>query len=638
MYTPQFSQLCSPLKVGKLTLRSRMCSAIGFPDLTEDGCLTEGAIAFYERRAKGGAAIVTISEALPDYRRGNSHARMINLQNPNVLPGLTNAARAIQRHGAIASIELGHAGARAGSGTDSPSGGTISVSPRKYVSSLTQTEIKEIVRAYGDGAALVKRAGFDMVLLHAGHGWLLHQFLSPAVNHRTDVYGGSVENRARLTLEIIDAIHEAAGADFPVEVRMSAVEADADGVNLEQSVAFAKLLEPKAAMLHVSAGGIEDFHSTHPSMFSPSGVNVAYAAEIKKHVRIPVSVVGALNEPEELEEVIASGAADVVCMARALMADPDLPNKITQNRPDEIVRCLRCLVCHAERALTQTRICTLNPEIGREYEAKFTPSATSPKRVLVAGGGPGGMQCALTAAQRGHAVTLCEKTDRLGGNLRCETNVPFKSAFPKYIAAMRHRLELAGVEIRMNTEVTPEYVRHFAPDALMVAVGADPLVLPLPGIHSPHVVPVTELEDREGEIGKKVVVLGGGLAGCESGLYLAQKGHNVTIVEMRSDVAIDANPRHRPALMALLQAHTTLRPGMTAKAVTLEGLICTDEAGNEQLFPADTVLSAPGLRPRTAVVDALRQTAPIVSVFGDCVKPGMIRGATFTAYHAALDI
>jgi NADPH-dependent 2,4-dienoyl-CoA reductase/sulfur reductase-like enzyme len=339
-----------------------------------------------------------------------------------------------------------------------------------------------------------------------------------------------------------------------------------------------------------------------------------------------------------MEEIIASGQADIVCMARALLADPELPKKVEQNRTDEILRCIRCFTCHAERMLTQTRICALNPQIGREYEAKFDAAPTKPKRLLIAGGGPGGMQAAVTAAARGHHVTLCEKTGALGGNLRCETNVPFKAAFPKYVETMTRRMELAGVEVRLNTEVTPEFVRSFAPEALFVAVGAVAATPPIPGIDGPNVIYGTELETREREVGQRVAVLGGGLVGCESGLYLAQKGREVTIIEMRDTVAPDANPRHRPALLAQLAEYTTVRTGLRAKAVTPKGVRCEDTDGNEVLIGADTVLCAAGLRPLTEVVDALRGTAPIVEVIGDCVKPDIIRGATWRAYHAALDL
>jgi len=646
-YQPQFPHLCQPLHVGNVTFRSRMCSApMGFPDLTPDGLLTRDAIAFYEERAKGGAALVTVSEAMVDYVHGRTHGKLINLQNPEVLAGLTNVARAIQRHGALASIQLNHAGmlsefdvveAEKKGDKELHYGPVDAVMPNgTRVMAMDQQIIDETVALFEKGAALVKRAGFDMIMLHAGHGWLIHQFLSPLTNTRTDRYGGSLENRARLCIEILQAIRRAVGPGFPIDLRFSAMETEAGGVDLQQAAAFAKIVEPYVDLLHVSAGGERDFHITHPSMFQEPGCNVAFAAEIKKHVSIPVAAVGALNEPEQMEEIIASGQADLVCMARALLADPELPKKVEQNRTDEILRCLRCFVCHAERMLTQTRICALNPIIGREFESRFALPPARSKRVLVAGGGPGGLQCALTAAQRGHKVILCEKEAELGGKLRCEAGVSFKQAFPKYIRTMERRLELAGVEVRKNTAVTPELVRQLEPDALMVAIGAEPLQPPIPGIE--RTIPATMLEERRQELGHQVVILGGGLVGCEAAVDLAQNGHTVTLVEMRSDVAVDANPRHRPALMKLLRELTDVRTGLRAAAVAEEGLLCRDAEGNETLFPADSVLCAAGMRVNHELVDQLRGLCPQTEIIGDCRKPGMIRAATFRGYHAAMDL
>ena len=647
-FQQEYPHLCAPLTLGRLTLRSRMCSApMGFPDLTEDGCLTEGAIAFYENRARGGAAVVTVSEACVDYAHGKGHGRLINLQNPGVLAGLTNAARAIRRHGAAASIELNHAGML--SGFDAPAGtggdGGLRYGPvdavmpnGTVVRGMTGEMIAETVGLFRQGAALVKRAGFDMLMLHAGHGWLLHQFLSPLTNTRTDEYGGSLPNRARLALEVLDAVREAVGEDYPIELRFSALELAEGGVTLESAVEFAKLVQDKVQLLHVSAGGEPDFGLTHPSMFARPGCNVEYAAEIKKHVHIPVATVGNLGEPEQMEEILASGKADVVCMARALLADPMLPKKVEQNRRDEIIPCMRCYMCHAERMLTQTRICALNPDIGREAEARSLPPVGERRFVLVAGGGPGGMQAALTAARRGHRVLLCEKGPRLGGMLLCEEGVPFKTALGRYVETMARLLKKAGVEVRLETPVTPAFVAELRPDALLAAIGAEPLYPPIPGIRGSNVIPGTEAARRLSEIGERVAVLGGGLVGCECALFLSMTGRQAAVAELRDTLAPDANPRHRPELLRRLEASVSVYTGHTALAVTEKGLLCRGPEGEEVLLEADTVICAAGLRPLAAERDALRGTAPIVEIIGDCARPGLIRDAVFRGHHAALDL
>ncbi len=638
-YKPQFPGLCSPIRLGGLTLNNRMIAApMGFPELTADGLLTRDAIAFYELRAKGGAALVTVGEAVVHYATGKSHGRSINLSHPDVLSGLTNLARAIKRHGAAASIELAHGGKF--SAVDSLPGerkrdifkyGPVDeeLPDGSIVKAMPVSVIKEIVDSYGKAAALCKRAGFDMVLVHGGHGWLIEQFYSTATNTRTDEYGGSREGRARLVLEVLDSIRQAVGKDFPIEFRMSAEEGFEGGYTLDEAVELAKLIEGKIDLLHVSTGSNEDsFYETHPSMFMERGCNVRFAEEIKKHVAVPVGTIGALNEAEMMEEIIQSGKADVVYMARALLADPELPRKIIQNRSDEILKCVRCFTCLAERMQTQTRICALNPLIGREYESLLGRPAATPKKVLVAGGGVGGMEAAITAASRGHRVILCEKSAELGGALNAEKKIPFKRDVYDIIKTLRRRLELSGVEIRLETEVNAEYVRSEEPDVLIVAVGAEP-IMPFSGS---KVVSANELD--ESAIGHEVVVLGGGLVGSETAVFLAQKGHRVTLCEMTDSIASDANARQRPALIKQLQELCEIRTGVRGIGADEKGLVCADGTH----ISADTIVVAVGQRPRREVVDSLRSTAPELRFIGDCVRAGTIRDAIFNGYHAGMDI
>lgn len=647
----KYPNLCSPLKVGNVTLRNRMVSApMAFPDITAEGYVTKEAAAFYELRAKGGAAAVTLSECIVHIKTGMSHSRHINLQDEGVLAGLTEAARSIKRHGALANVELSHGGKYAG--VDLPK----NLSGRTYVrygpsaemlpdgskiEEMPKELIHEIIEAFGKGAALVKRAGFDMVFVHGGHGWLIQQFFSPASNKRTDEYGCStIENRARFAFEVLDSIRAAVGQGFPIEFRMSAEEHIPAGYKVEDAIQFAKLLESKLDLLHVSTGAHENsFAITHPSMFVERGCHVHLAATIKKHVKVPVACIGALNEPEQMEEIIASGKADVVEMARALLADPFLPRKVMLGHDDEIVRCTRCFTCLAERVHTQTRICSINPIIGREYESRFAVPASEPKKVLVAGGGPGGMKTAVTAAQRGHKVILCEKSAELGGTLKCVRAISFKRDLYGLIKSLEAQMRKAGVEIRLNTEVTQELVEREAPDVLVLAVGAVPVVPSIPGIDSPKVVSANNLSDEGIAVGEKVVILGGGLVGCESAVHLAQKGKDVTIVEMMKEVAVDANVRQRPILLDMLaKLRVNVETRMKGVKITDEGLVCTDETGKENLFEADTVVCAVGQRALREVVNDLLDAAPEVVEVGDCTKPQKVTEALYRGYHTGLDI
>ena len=306
---------------------------------------------------------------------------------------------------------------------------------------------------------------------------------------------------------------------------MSGSELFEGGYDLSGGVEIAKQIEPYIDLLHVSAGTYQrGFGDTHPSMFKEHGCNVYLAAEIKKHVSVPVATIGALNSPEQMEKIIADGQADIVYMARALLADPYLPRKVTENRDQEIVHCLRCFTCMAERAATSTRRCTVNPLIGRELDGVEIQPAPVKKKVLVAGGGPGGLYAAWTAARRGHKVILCEKENALGGILKSEQAIPFKKEM--YDLAQTYALfaREAGVEIRLNTEVTREYAEKEGADALIIAVGSRPLVPPIPGLDGENVVIVNNYYLEKDKVTDKVVVFGGGLAGCECAVHLGMEG------------------------------------------------------------------------------------------------------------------
>ena len=331
---------------------------------------------------------------------------------------------------------------------------------------------------------------------------------------------------------------------------MSGSELFEGGYDLEEGVRIAQQIEPYVDLIHVSAGTYQrGFGVTHPSMFKDHGCNVYLAAEIKKHVSVPVATIGGLNDPAQMEEIIASGKADIVYMARALLADPFLPRKVEENKEYEIVRCLRCYTCMAERATTSTRRCTVNPLIGREIEGDEVTPAPVRKKVLVAGGGPGGLYAAYTAARRGHDVTLYEKEDAIGGILKSEQALPFKQEMYQLAGTYAHFAENAGVKIVTSTEVTKELVEKEAPDALIIAVGSEPLVPPIKGLDGENVTIVNNYYLEKEKVTDRVVVLGGGLAGCECAIHLGMEGKEVHLVEMRDELAPDANVRQRPLLL-----------------------------------------------------------------------------------------
>ena len=645
----KFPHLCSPIMVGRVTFRNRMFSApMGGTDITNDGCIGPKSTAFYELRGKGGAGAVTVSECMVHPKTDGSHAYHLDTTILNSLASATYTADAIRRHGAVASLELSHSGMYAGTymtdkskqksmhqwGADD----TVRADGVK-VKALTEDMIKEIVEAYGQTAALAKRAGFEMLMIHGGHGWLINQFLSPYFNHRHDAYGGSLENRCRLAIEVLKSVREAVGEGFPIEFRMSGSELFEGGYDLSEGVKIAQMIEPYVDILHVSAGTYQrGFGDTHPSMFKEHGCNVYLAAEIKKHVSVPVATIGGLNDPEQMEEIIASGKADIVYMARALLADPFLPRKVMENKEDQIVKCLRCFTCMAERAMTSTRRCTVNPLIGREMEGCEIHLAPEKKKVLVAGGGPGGLYAAYTAARRGHQVILCEKESKIGGILKSEQAIPFKHEMYELANTYKKLAQNAGVEIRVNTEVTPEYAEKENPDALIIAAGSSPLVPPIKGLDGENVVLVNNYYLEKEKVGDKVVVFGGGLAGCECAIHLGMEGKEVHIIEMRDELAPDANIRHRPLLLKEINKYATVHAGCKGLEVSKEGILCEDKEGHQMLVEGDSIICALGQRSRRDVVDALRDGAPYVAVIGDASKVSTITNAVYEGYHAALDI
>ena len=645
----KYQNLCKPITIGNVTFRNRMFSApMGGTDITADGCIGPKSAAFYELRGRGGAAAVTVSECMVHPSTDGSHAYHLDTRILNSLAAAAYAADAIRRHGAIPSLELSHSGMFAGTYmTDSTrrhdmAQWSASAGIRAdgvQVKALSKELISEIAASYGEAAGLAKRAGFEMLMIHGGHGWLINQFLSPLFNHREDEYGGCLENRCRFAVEVLQAVRRAVGGGFPIEFRMSGAELVEGGYDLEEGIRIAKQLEPYIDLLHVSAGTYQKtFGQTHPSMFTEHGCNVYLAAEIKKHVSVPVAAIGGLSDPAQMEGIIASGQADIVYMARALLADPFLPRKVCENRETEIVKCLRCFTCMAERAVTSTRRCTVNPLIGREMDGVEVLPAPERKKVLVAGGGTGGLYAAYTAARRGHRVILCEKEGELGGILKSEQAIPFKHEMYELAGTYAALAINAGVEIRLNTEATAEYVEREGADALIIAVGSEPFVPPVPGLKGDNVILVNNYYLEKEKVTEDVVVFGGGLAGCECAVHLGQEGRYVHLVEMRDQLAPDANVRHRPLLLEQIQKYVTVHTGCRGLEVRPDGILCEKADGTRKLVPGTTVVCALGQRSRRNMVDSLRDAAPYVAVIGDAAKVSNITNAVYWGYHAALDI
>ena len=662
----KYKHLFEPITLGKTIFRNRIFSSPqDYPGLTADNFLTRDAIAFYEQKAKGGFASVCIGDCMVDSETGMSHPFQLVGDDIKCKVSLTRAAADIAAHGAIPAIELNHAGRnsnimfRREGFIYGPSDGEFD---GMEVREMPEEIIEKTIRAYARAAAFVKQFGFGMITLHGGHGWLIHQFISERENKRKDKWGGSFENRMRFPLELTAAVRKTVGNAYPVEMRISAVEYLPGGYLIDEGVRIAEALDEKIDLIHVSVGHHEideaAFHS-HPSMFTDDAPNLEFSAEIKKHVKSPVALVGALTDPDLMEEILASGKADVLALGRQTLADPDFPLKARIGKEDEINKCMRCFNCFSNSKVNGIFYCATNPLIGHELESKFSQPPRFKKKILIAGGGIGGMQAALTAAERGHEVILCEKGPELGGALLCEKNIPFKSKLAEYLKRQALRISRSSVEVRLNTKVTPEYAAKQAPDVIIAALGSLPVVPNIQGIDKKSVFGAEEIYYDPGKAGKRVIIMGAGLVGLELGLYLALTGRDVTIVEMAPDHLAsppsgDGTSTKMSGLFGVnhgeqidqgtvlylqMKDRTDIRVFVSTKAVEItgEGLIVEDTAGR-RLIEADTIIYAIGRKPLTEESFALSYIAPEFYPLGDCVVPKNIASAASVAYQIACDI
>jgi 2,4-dienoyl-CoA reductase-like NADH-dependent reductase (Old Yellow Enzyme family)/thioredoxin reductase len=671
----RFKHLFMPGRIGSLELKNRIVMApMGTYLAGRDGLVTERLKAYYAERARGGAGLIIVEVAAVDHPRGRGMTRELGLSDDKFMAGLADLAAAVHEYGAKIGIQLHHAGRIAApflsGGFEAVAPSVIPLVPQELgvTRALTLEEIAQLVRCYALAAARAKKAGLDGVEIHAGHGYLISEFLSRSSNHRQDAYGGDLKNRARFFLEIIAAVREAAGPDYPVWCRLDGREyAIEDGITQSEALETARMAEKAGidAFNVTGYGGSDNVHFTEAPLVYEPGVLVPLARGIKQAVKAPVIAVGRID-PEMGERFLRRGEADFIAMGRQLIADPELPQKLASGQTTTIRKCIYCYSCVHQIFVRNNICCAVNPAAGKESEPAPKPPEKV-KKVLVMGGGPAGMEAARSAALRGHRVTLYEKGPRLGGSLALASVVrPENEDLLKYLVK---QLEMLKVDIKTGVAVTPDLVRQLRPDALVVAAGALRCNPSVPGIDSPQVINGDDLRQMLGDaqsgsrplalsrgrkavlysgrlllktfyspaairrlsrlwmpLEKEIAIIGGGLVGCEVAAFLAERGRKVTVLEEGEQLAPEMPLPQKWRLMASLEKlEVKLLTGIKYKEITSQGVKFTAADGAERLAAAGTVIIASGTEPDPEGLKTFERLAPEIYAAGDCAKISLIK-------------
>ena len=643
----QYPHMFSPITIGGVTFKNRIWSAPAGAHLLygKEGYPNDHVVAYYANKARGGSANITVSaqnmDIYQEYDNVHAHENIFDSENHRFWNHLTDA---IHFYGAKASLELlgfsYHGRNYKGELV------SYSVNGEEGTQILDKAAMESIASIYADAAENALKCGFDMILIHGGHGLILSQMLSPKFNTRTDEFGGCLENRAKFPIMILDAIRARVGKKLLIEYRISGSELGGDDCfTPDDCVAFLEMVQDKIDIAHISAGSFftDTEHIMHPNNFLLPGHNTYLAEYVKKSgkIHIPILTLGAYQQPKDIEAALAAGKADIVAMARGTIADAALVNKSRKGKEDEIIPCIKCFHCLDYRRAA-TFGCSVNPTVGREARLPvLVPPKEETKKVVIIGGGPAGMEAAVTAKQRGHEVILLEKNSVLGGKLNFSRQVPFKRDLCKFMDYLIHMVEKTGVDVRLNTEATVELVESLEPDVVIAAVGAKALVPPIPGVDGANVITAEEAyrKVKAGEnIGQKIAVLGGGDVGCETAVYLAQEaGKTVSLVEMTDTLAAASCAIPRTAITKEIETCVDAHTGSRCTGITKDGITYVDAEG-EHSIQADTVVLSAGMVPQKAQAEAFRMIAGEFFLIGDCVKANNVRTAVRTGYDSAIQL
>jgi len=610
---------------------------------SEDGFVTDQLKDYYAARARGGVGLVIVEASCVDAPAGKGWQRQLMIDDDRFVRALAGLVHVVKQHGAKIAIQLHHAGPETRSsitGVQPVAPSPIPKPEREMPRELTTEEVSELVLRFARAAQRAQSAGFDGVEIHGAHGYLVAQFLSSFFNKRSDVYGRGINGRARFLSEIIQKTKELAGKEYPVWCRINGREFGAQaGLSSEEAQEVARMVQNAGAhAIHVSVLAYGVSPRTVPPMAQPPGNLVRFAEAIKSVVAIPVIAVGRID-PATAEMVIAEGRADLIAIGRALIADPELPNKAASGKLDDIRPCIGCQTClDCVTTWHEPVRCVVNPAAGKERECAVQ-RADSPKSVFVIGGGPAGMEAARVSALRGHNVVLYDRGETLGGQLLLASIAPYKEVLETFANYQRTQLSRVGVKVELGQEVRAALVEEAEPDAVILATGTRLLVPQIPGVDRSNVVSSLDVLAGKVEVGNKVAVIGAEVVGCETAEFLADKGKKVTLMRRGEDMATKLNPSSREHLIARLEAKgVTMLTGVQYQEITDQGVIITTREGERQTVEADTVVLAAGSLPDTELYETLKGKVPELYLVGDCVEPRNIMSAVADGYLAALKI
>lgn len=642
----KYPNLFSPVKLGPVQLKNKLFMSVGELHLSErDRGFTKRYIEYYEERAKNGVGLFITGHVKMESKLDPYPIAMPSLDKDFKL--FAELCETVHSYGAKIAIQINPGAGRLAEpwAANGFVPGSSSAQPLLYVPSmntyeLTKEEIKERVAIFGQACATAKAAGFDIIYVNC-QAYLNDQFLTPAWNHRTDEYGGSLENRMRFIMEQIDAARATCGENFPIMSNISLDQGIEGGKTLEDWIGIAQAFEKKGLIaLHLRNGsydaGEHNSDSMTHSYMRPGLASQPNVDKVRPYVNIPIISDGSFRKPEQCEEILAEGRLTMVGVDRGQIADPEWARKAKEGRPEDIRPCLRCMECMSRYVENKTIGCAVNPLVGHEGEAyKYRP-VEKKKKVLVIGGGHSGMLTAIYASKRGHDITVVEKDKVLGGHILQAAASPYKHEYRDYLEWMKRELKKSGVKVEMGVTVDKAYVEKFAPDAIVVSSGSVPAIPPIPGVNGDNVMSAMDVLMDHSKVGNNVVLIGSGMVGCEAAIDLAMAGKKVTLVEMLPVIGQEILVMMQASILTkLAELGVDMRASTRTTEIRKDGITVVNAEGKEEVIPCDTVVLATGLRCDNSLYLELTQEYPEVYLVGDGERVGRFIDSGRSAYNVA---